>query len=158
MKPGSVTTGKLVAALRRLGFHRVFDTDFTADLTIMEEGHELLNRLENGESCPCLLLTAPDGLNTLNIIRRCSIIYRAANRPSRCSAPWPRAIMRKAGYSARDIFVVSVMPCTAKNMKQPGREWTPAGSGCGCGLNDRDWENDPRSRDRFCRAARRIIR
>ena len=65
LPPGQISTGKLVSALRRLGFNKVFDTCFTADLTIIEEGHELLNRLKTGgtlpmiTSCsPCLLYTS----------------------------------------------------------------------------------------------------
>ncbi len=49
MAPGTNVTGKLVAALRRIGFNRVFDTNFTADLTIIEEGHELLGRIKMGD-------------------------------------------------------------------------------------------------------------
>jgi iron only hydrogenase large subunit-like protein len=52
MKPGSLVTGKMAAALRRLGFDKVFDTQFTADLTIMEEGSELLQRLTRAAPCP----------------------------------------------------------------------------------------------------------
>jgi len=52
MPVGSIVTGKMVAALRRLGFEVVFDTDFGADLTIMEEGSELIERLKYGGSCP----------------------------------------------------------------------------------------------------------
>jgi len=61
---GTVVTGKLVAALRRLGFDRVFDTDFTADLTIMEEGHELLERIEKGNApLPLLTSCSPGWIN-----------------------------------------------------------------------------------------------
>jgi len=61
---GTVVTGKLVAALRRLGFDRVFDTDFTADLTIMEEGHELLERIEKGDApLPLLTSCSPGWIN-----------------------------------------------------------------------------------------------
>ena len=51
MERGAVATGKMVAALRRLGFDKVFDTDFSADLTIMEEGYELLNRMKTEAPC-----------------------------------------------------------------------------------------------------------
>ncbi len=59
MEPGSIVTGKMVAGLRRLGFDSVMDTDFTADLTIMEEGHELIERLTNGGVLPMITSCSP---------------------------------------------------------------------------------------------------
>ncbi|MBC7293014.1 MAG: 4Fe-4S binding protein, partial [Thermoleophilia bacterium] len=59
MPPGSIITGKMVAALRRLGFDRVFDTDFTADLTIVEEGSELIQRLTKGGVLPMITSCSP---------------------------------------------------------------------------------------------------
>ena len=57
--PGTIATGKLVTALRRLGFNKIFDTDFTADLTILEEGNELLQRLKNGGALPMITSCSP---------------------------------------------------------------------------------------------------
>ncbi len=54
MEPGSISTGKLVSGLRKLGFDKVFDTDFTADLTILEEGHELIDRINKNENLPII--------------------------------------------------------------------------------------------------------
>ena len=65
MEPGSIVTGKLVAALRRLGFDRVFDTNFTADLTIIEEGNELLHRLKTGGVLPMLTSCSPGWINSI---------------------------------------------------------------------------------------------
>ena len=59
MAPGAIVTGQMVAGLRRLGFDNVFDTDFTADLTILEEGNELLDRLKNGGPLPLLTSCSP---------------------------------------------------------------------------------------------------
>ncbi|MBQ5349310.1 MAG: (2Fe-2S)-binding protein, partial [Phascolarctobacterium sp.] len=64
---GSVVTGKMVAALRRLGFDKVFDTNFSADLTIMEEGHEFLNRLQNGGVLPMITSCSPGWVNMMEL-------------------------------------------------------------------------------------------
>ena len=66
MEPGSIVTGKMVAALRHLGFDKVFDTDFSADLTIMEEGYEFLDRLQNGGLLPMITSCSPGWVNMLN--------------------------------------------------------------------------------------------
>ena len=58
-QPGVVSTGRLVSALKRLGFYKVFDSDFSADLTILEEGTELLNRLQNGGTLPMITSCCP---------------------------------------------------------------------------------------------------
>lgn len=67
MEPGTVVTGKMAAALRTLGFDKVFDTDFAADLTIMEEASEFVHRLEHGGKLPILTSCCRDGLNSLSI-------------------------------------------------------------------------------------------
>ena len=67
---GTSVTGKMVAALKRLGFDKVFDTDFTADLTILEEGNELLERIKNGGKLPLITSCSPAGLNSVSIIIR----------------------------------------------------------------------------------------
>ena len=61
LPPGTNVTGKVAAALRRMGFRQVFDTDFAADLTIMEEGTELVNRITKNEKLPCSPPAAPPG-------------------------------------------------------------------------------------------------
>ena len=63
MAPGAIVTGQMVAGLRRLGFDNVFDTDFTADLTILEEGNELLDRLKNGGPLPLLTSCSPGSVS-----------------------------------------------------------------------------------------------
>ena len=59
MSDGSLVTGKMVAGLRRLGFSKVFDTNFTADLTIIEEGNELINRIKTGGTLPMITSCSP---------------------------------------------------------------------------------------------------
>lgn len=59
MEPGTIVTGKMVSSLRRLGFKKVFDTDFAADVTIVEEAHEFIDRLQNGGRLPILTSCCP---------------------------------------------------------------------------------------------------
>ena len=129
MPPGSITTGKLVAALRRLGFHKVFDTDFTADLTIMEEGHELLERLENGGVLPMFTSCSPGWIKFIEHYHPDMLAHLSS-----CKSPQQMfgALAKtyyasKAGYSARDIFVVSIMPCTAKKFEAARPEMNSSG-------------------------------
>lgn len=113
---GSVTKGKLAAALRRLGFDRVFDTVFGADLTIMEEATELIERMNSGENMPMFTSCCPGWIS-----------YCEENHPellnhiSTCKSPQQMAgamiktyLAEKEGIDKDRIVVVSVMPCTAK--------------------------------------------
>ncbi len=116
---GTSVTGKMVAALRRLGFDKVFDTDFAADLTIMEEGTELIDRLNNGGVLPMITSCSPGW------IKYCEHYYpEFIPNLSSCKSPHEMAgAMIKTYYAAkadldpRDIVVVSVMPCTAKKFE-----------------------------------------
>ncbi|NLW55315.1 MAG: 4Fe-4S binding protein [Firmicutes bacterium] len=119
MKPGQVTTGKLVAALRRLGFDRVFDTDFTADLTIIEEGHELLDRLNNGGTLPMITSCSPGWIKFIE-----HFYPEYLEHLSTCKSPQQMfgALAKtyyaeKSGIDPKDIYVVSIMPCTAKKFE-----------------------------------------
>jgi NADP-reducing hydrogenase subunit HndD len=116
MEPGSIVTGKLVAALRRLGFDKVFDTNFTADLTIIEEGNELLHRLETGGVLPMLTSCSPGWINFIE-----QFYPELLPHVSTCKSPQQMfgALAKsyyaeKSGIPVKDIFVVSIMPCTAK--------------------------------------------
>ena len=116
LEPGQVSTGKLVAVLRRLGFDRVFDTDFTADLTIIEEGHELLERLNNGGTLPMITSCSPGWIKFIE-----HFYPEYVNHLSTCKSPQQMfgALAKtyyaeKAGIDPKDIYVVSIMPCTAK--------------------------------------------
>ncbi len=117
---GSSVTGKMVNALRRLGFDKVFDTDFAADLTIMEEGTELLGRIKNGGVLPMITSCSPGW------ITYCEYFFPDfLNNLSTCKSPHQMegAIIKtyyaqKAGIDPKDIYVVSVMPCTAKKSEK----------------------------------------
>ncbi|HOG64239.1 MAG TPA: NADH-dependent [FeFe] hydrogenase, group A6 [Spirochaetota bacterium] len=116
MPPGRAATGKLVAGLRALGFDKVFDTDFAADLTIMEEAHELIGRLKDGKNLPILTSCCPGWVNFLEFQ-----FPNLINIPSSCKSPQQMfgAIAKsyyaeKIGVAPEDLIVVSIMPCIAK--------------------------------------------
>ena len=119
MPMGTSVTGKMAAALRRLGFDKVFDTDFGADLTIMEEGTELINRLNNGGVLPMITSCSPGW------IKYCEHYYpEFIPNLSSCKSPHEMtgAMVKtyyadKAGIDPQNIVVVSVMPCTAKKFE-----------------------------------------
>ncbi|WP_350343912.1 NADH-dependent [FeFe] hydrogenase, group A6 [Proteinivorax tanatarense] len=113
---GTRVTGKMVTALKRIGFSKVFDTNFAADLTIMEEGYELLNRLETGKNLPLITSCSPGWVNYCEIKAPEYI-----SNLSSCKSPHQMfgAIVKtyyaeKNNIDPSKIFVVSVMPCTAK--------------------------------------------
>ena len=119
MPIGTRVTGKMVAALRRLGFDRIFDTDFAADLTIMEEGTELLGRLNNGGKLPMITSCSPGW------IKYCEHNYpEFLDNLSTCKSPHEMmGAMVKSYYAEKSnldpakIYVVSIMPCTAKKFE-----------------------------------------
>ena len=128
MPIGTPVTGKMVAALRRLGFEKVYDTDFGADLTIMEEGTELLGRMQNGGVLPMITSCSPGWVNY------CETYYPdQLDHLSSCKSPHQMqgAIIKsyyaeKHGINPKDIFVVSVMPCTAKKFEKERPEMVNA--------------------------------
>lgn len=113
---GTPVTGKMAAALRRLGFDRVFDTNFSADLTIMEEGHEFIDRVLNGGKLPMITSCSPGW------VRFCELNYpEFIPNLSSCKSPQQMfgAIAKsyyakKAKIMPKSIVSVSIMPCTAK--------------------------------------------
>lgn len=123
MPMGSDVTGKLVAALRRMGFDRVFDTDFGADLTIMEESGELIDRIQNGGALPMITSCSPGWVSY------CETFYpEFIPNLSSCKSPHEMTgamvksyYAKKKGLKPKNIAVVSVMPCTAKKY-EAGRE------------------------------------
>jgi iron-only hydrogenase group A len=119
LAPGSVSTGKLVAGLRRLGFDAVFDTDFAADLTIMEEGYELIHRLQTGGTLPLITSCSPGWIKFIeHNFPSCCPTCPPANLPSRCSGLSPKPTTpKKIGLPPEKIYVVSIMPCTAKKFE-----------------------------------------
>ena len=125
-EPGTLVTGKMASALHELGFNYVFDTNFAADLTIMEEGSEFLDRVKNA-------LTTPESVVALPMITSCSpgwIKFMEHRYPeqlahlSSCKSPHMMLgaltktyFAEKMGIDPANIFVVSVMPCTAKKFE-----------------------------------------
>lgn len=116
LEAGTITTGKLVTALRKIGFDYVFDTNFAADLTIMEEAAEFIHRLQNGGKMPMLTSCCPAWVNFFE-----NYFEDLLDIPSSCKSPQQMfgAIAKnyfapKVGINPRDIKVVSVMPCVAK--------------------------------------------
>ncbi len=120
MPMGTSVTGKMATALRRLGFDRVFDTDFAADLTIMEEAYELIDRLTNGGVLPMITSCSPGW------IKYCETFHPDfIPNLSSCKSPHEMegAIIKsyfaqKNGIDPKKIVVVSVMPCTAKKFER----------------------------------------
>lgn len=123
-KVGTLATGKMVAALRRLGFKKVFDTNFGADLTIMEEATELLGRIKDGGVLPMITSCSPGWINY------CEYNYAdLIPHLSSCKSPHEMmgAILKtyyaeKTGIKPEDMFVVSIMPCTAKKYEAQREE------------------------------------
>ena len=123
MPVGSNVKGKMVAAIRRLGADKVFDTDFSADLTIMEEANEFIERVQNGGTLPLITSCSPGW------IKYCEHKFpEMIPNLSSCKSPQQMfgAVMKtyyaeKNGIDPKDIFVVAVMPCTAKKF-EAGRE------------------------------------
>ena len=131
MEPGAIVTGQMVTALHLLGFDKVFDTNFGADLTIMEEGTEFLNRLQHGGVLPMMTSCCPgwvyyvekhysDCLPHLSSTKSPMSIFGAVAKTY-----YPKV----AGIDVKDIVTVSVMPCTAKKFEaarpELGRDGRP---------------------------------
>ena len=129
MDLGSLTPGKMAAALRKLGFDRVYDTNFSADLTIMEEGTELIERVTKNEKLPMFTSCCPAWVK-----------YMEQSHPeyldhlSTCKSPQQMAgaIFKTYGAkldnkSAKDIASVSIMPCTCKSFESERTEMNSSG-------------------------------
>jgi len=119
MPAGSLVTGKMAAALRKLGFDRVFDTQFTADLTIMEEGFELIDRIKNNGVLPLITSCSPGWIKFSE-----HFFPDVLDHLSTCKSPQQMfgAVAKtyfaeKAGIDPKEMVVVSVMPCTAKKFE-----------------------------------------
>ena len=131
MEIGTNVEGKMVAALRRLGFEKVFDTNTAADFTIVEEATELLERVKNGGKLPMITSCSPGW------IKFCEFYYpELISHLSSCKSPQQMggALIKtywaeKMGYDPKDIFVVSIMPCTAKKFEVGRDDMFAAGEG-----------------------------
>lgn len=129
LAPGSIVTGQLVAGLRRLGFTKVFDTDFTADLTIVEEGSELIERITGSKTLPLITSCSPGWIKFIEH-------YYPEFLPHLSSCKSPQQMFgalaksyyaEKTGLDPKDIYVVSVMPCTAKKFEADRPEMNDSG-------------------------------
>ncbi|MCX5680730.1 MAG: NADH-dependent [FeFe] hydrogenase, group A6 [Candidatus Omnitrophica bacterium] len=119
LEPGTLVTGKMVAALRKLGFHKVFDTQFSADLTIMEEAHELIERIQNKGVLPLITSCSPGWIKFAE-----HFYPDLINHVSSCKSPQQMfGVVAKTYYAQkmnidpRNIVVVSIMPCVAKKFE-----------------------------------------
>ena len=116
LKPGEISTKKLYTALRRLGIDYVFDTNFGADLTIMEEGYELLDRIKKGGVMPQLTSCCPGWINYIeeyypDLLENLS----SAKSPMMMQGAITKTYWaEKAGIDKKNIYSVAIMPCTAK--------------------------------------------
>ncbi len=124
MPAGTRVTGKMVNALRQMGFAKVFDTDFTADLTILEEGTELLGRLKKGGTLPMITSCSPGWIKYIE-----HFYPELLPHLSTCKSPQQMfgALAKtyyaeKEGVDPKDVYVVSIMPCTAKKFEAEREE------------------------------------
>jgi iron-only hydrogenase group A len=129
LPPGTLVTGKMIAALRRLGFDKVFDTNFAADLTIIEEGNELLKRAKTGGKLPMITSCSPGWIKFIE-----HFYPSLLPNLSTCKSPQQMfgALAKTyyaefAGIDPKDIFVVSIMPCTAKKYEASRPEMCSSG-------------------------------
>ncbi len=120
MPIGSLVTGKMVSALKRLGFKKVFDTNFAADLTIMEEATELLDRINNGGVLPMITSCSPGWVNyaELNYGELLPHLSSCKSPHEMFGAILKNYYAEKNGIKPEDMFVVSIMPCTAKKYEK----------------------------------------
>jgi len=126
---GTPVTGKMVSALKRIGFEKVYDTNFAADLTIMEEGFELIDRIKNGGKLPMITSCSPGWINYAE-----TYYHDLLPHLSSCKSPHEMqgAILksyyaREKGWDPKDIYVVSIMPCTAKKYEKDRPQLTHDG-------------------------------
>jgi NADH-quinone oxidoreductase subunit G len=133
LEPGAIFTKKIYAALRRLGFNAVFDTNFSADLTIMEEGTELIHRLTKGGDIPLITSCCPAWVDYMEKYYTDFIPnFSTAKSPQQMLGALIKAYWaQKAGVNPDKVYSVSIMPCTAKkweahrdeHMKSAGHGW-----------------------------------
>ena len=130
MKPGELTTGKIYAALRMLGFKKVFDTNFSADVTIMEEGTEFIKRVTNGGKLPLITSCCPAWTDWMEkYAPDFTENFSSAKSPQQMLSALAKTYWaEKNGLTCDKVHVTSIMPCTAKkyeiardeNMKSTG--------------------------------------
>ena len=120
LDPGSISTGKMVAALKALGFDYVFDTNFAADLTIMEESNEFVNRFVKGEKLPILTSCCPAWINFMEYEYPDLLPYLSTCKsPQRMFSPIARHYFAEKVLNKKydEVIVMSIMPCVAKKFE-----------------------------------------
>lgn len=124
VKPGTNVTGKMVSILKALGFKKVYDTNFGADLTIIEEATELISRIKNNENLPLITSCCPGWITFLE-----HNYGEFVNLPSSCKSPQQMFgavaksyLAEKLGVDPKNMVVVSIMPCTAKKFEASREE------------------------------------
>ena len=126
---GTISTGKLVAALRRMGFNKVFDTNWSADLTIMEEGNELLDRINNGGTLPMITSCSPGWVKYCenHYPEQLAHLSTAKSPQAMFGAMVKTYYPQTDGVDAASIYSVSIMPCTAKKYEAARPELADSG-------------------------------
>ncbi|HRW58079.1 MAG TPA: NADH-dependent [FeFe] hydrogenase, group A6 [Chlamydiales bacterium] len=122
--PGTPCTGKMVTALKKLGFNAIFDTDFAADLTIVEEAHELMGRIQENKNLPLITSCSPGWINFME-----KFYPELIPNASSCKSPMSMLsslikthYAKKNGIDPKKIYVVSIMPCVAKKYEMDREE------------------------------------
>ncbi|HEY3276055.1 MAG TPA: [FeFe] hydrogenase, group A [Syntrophorhabdaceae bacterium] len=130
LEPGVTATGQIAAALRAIGFDRVFDTCFTADLTVIEESNEFIKRVETGENMPIFTSCCPAWVKFVE-----QYYPEFVSHLSTCRSPQQmfgslakEVLPHYLGKKKEDLVVVSIMPCTAKKFEAKRSEFTHAGT------------------------------
>ncbi|NLM96180.1 MAG: 2Fe-2S iron-sulfur cluster binding domain-containing protein [Halanaerobiaceae bacterium] len=128
-EPGTVVTGKLVAALKKLGFDKVFSTEFSADLTIMEEGNEFIKRIKGHKNLPHITSCCPGWIKFAehNYPDLLNHLSTAKSPQQMFSAITKTYYAEKAGIDPANIYTVAVMPCTAKKFEKEREEHRDSG-------------------------------
>ena len=130
MKPGELSTGKIYAALRRLGFDKVFDTNFSADVTIMEEGTEFIKRFTTGGKLPLITSCCPAWTDWMEkYAPDFTENFSSAKSPQQMLSALAKTYWaEKNGVDGKKVHVTSIMPCTAKKF-EIARDKSMASSG-----------------------------
>jgi len=129
MPAGSLVTGKMASALKRMGFDKVFDTQFTADLTIVEEAHELIERIKNKGVLPIITSCSPGWIKYIeHFFPECLKHLSSCKSPQQMFGTLAKTYYaEKIGCKPEDMYVVSIMPCTAKKFEAERPEMKDSG-------------------------------
>jgi iron-only hydrogenase group A len=119
MPLGSDVTGQIITGLRRMGFKKVFDTNFAADLTIMEEATELINRIKNNKPLPMFTSCCPGWVKYIehNYSDLLELVSTCKSPHEMEGAILKTYYAKKIGIDPKDIYIVSIMPCTVKKFE-----------------------------------------